>query len=257
MEIILSAIAPGQTPPGMHTLEAEILEICNQTRIERHCPALKAHKGLSEIAKRHAIAVAEGQAPFSHAGAQERFAACSTKCINLAENLARIQGVDRPEIPNAVVTGWIESEGHRRNLLGPFDICGLGWAASDSGVIFITQLLALADERSHLHNQLREGALTLATSSPVVCGLVGLAMWGPAGAVGTGLLGTALDHRYGVKASGLPFLARERFRGLLRVPVCSSCGTPTEKNLRLTAGDCRLLCAVCHPVPDEDDWCFV
>ena len=23
--------------------------------------------------------------------------------------------------------------GHRRNLLGPFDVCGIGWAASDSG----------------------------------------------------------------------------------------------------------------------------
>lgn len=26
----------------------------------------------------------------------------------------------------AEVDGWIKSEGHRRNLLGPFNVCGIG-----------------------------------------------------------------------------------------------------------------------------------
>lgn len=31
-----------------------------------------------------------------------------------------------PSIDGSEVDGWIASEGHRRNLLGPFNVCGIG-----------------------------------------------------------------------------------------------------------------------------------
>merc|ERR1712224_203484 len=134
------AEAPRSAATGV---ELEVLEFTNSFRAEHRLQALRWHAGLAGIARKHAVAVAEGSAPFSHCGARERFQACSSRCINIAENLARSEGFGRGELSEATVKGWCESEGHRGNLLGPFDHCGIGWAASDNGVIFMTQLLAL------------------------------------------------------------------------------------------------------------------
>lgn len=239
-------------------LELEIFQLTNSFRQEQTLEPLKWHKGLAGIAKRHATAVADGRAPFSHAGAHERFASCSTKCINVAENLARSDGFVRPDLPQAAVLGWCESEGHRRNLLGPFDACGIGWAASDSGTVFVTQLLALVDERSDLRGQLCERTFDVATSTPAVCTALGLVLAGPVVAFGCGLLGSALDYKYGLKVVSLPSVVRERMMGVLRRHVCTRCGTPTDGELLMSGSDGRLLCSCCHPSPaDSDVWCFI
>lgn len=240
-------------------LESEILDLTNEVRTENKLPRLQWHRGLAGIANRHAILVAEGQAPFSHSGAHQRFAACSTKCINVAENLARSDGFVRDELPRAAVSSWCQSEGHRRNLLGPFDVCGIGWAASDSGVIFVTQLLALLDERSNRYCLLRERTFEVATSTPAICGAIGFALAGPIVAIGTGIVGTAIDYKYGVKPKALPAVLRDRVRGMIcKRHVCSSCGAQPDGELLASGGDGRLWCDRCHPAPsDSSNWCFV
>ena len=75
---------------------------------------------------------------FSHEGAMERFERTGLACINCAENLARVHGHD--DIPVAVVNGWIDSPGHRRNLVGPFNVCGIGVSTNGEGVTFVSQL---------------------------------------------------------------------------------------------------------------------
>lgn len=241
-----------------NSVEFEVLVLCNEFRAEQQLAPLRWHSDLAGIAKRHADAVAEGRAPFSHVGAKERFACCATRCINVAENLARSEGFGREDLPQAAVTGWVESEGHRRNLLGPFDACGIGWAASDAGVIFMTQLLALVDEGSSFRSTVRTSAYGAATSTPVILAAVGFIAVGPATAVGCGLVGGAVDRKYGVKACKLPHVARKRITGLLCHRFCAGCGAPGSGELLLNDGDGRLFCGDCHPTPsDHDVWCFV
>jgi len=209
-------------------------------------------------AKRHATMVAEGRAHFSHDGAQQRFASCGTKCTNVAENLARSDGFERADLPEAAVNGWRDSEGHRRNLLGPFDVCGIGWAASDSGTIFVTQLLALLDETSHKRGQLKEQVIDVATSNTSAWCLAGLVAAGPWVAVPSAIAGKVLEIKYGFKITSLPSLLTDRVRGRIHRTVCSRCGAKDECNLLFNESTGTLLCNDCHPDPDCDDvWCFV
>ncbi|CAJ1353524.1 unnamed protein product [Effrenium voratum] len=55
-------------------------------------------------------------------------------------NLAWNSGV--ADAARAAVEGWIKSPGHRKNLLGAFDLCGLGVAQASTGEFFFTQLFA-------------------------------------------------------------------------------------------------------------------
>lgn len=239
-------------------LELDILSLTNEFRSDHALSPLRWHCALAGIARRHAVAVAEGRAPFSHAGAHQRFASCSTRCINVAENLARSDGFGRDDLPQAAVAGWRESTGHRRNLLGPFNACGVGWAASDAGTIFITQLLALLDERSSLRGQLREGALSVATSTPAICTGIGLVLAGPVMALGGGILGSALDYKYGMKVANVPSVLQKKFLGYYKGHACDQCGAPRVGELLVNGTDGKLLCARCHPDPSSADaWCFV
>ena len=56
------------------------------------------------------------------------------------ENLAMNSGVY--DVAKCAVDGWINSPGHRKNLLGAFDVCGIGVARSGTGQFYLTQLLA-------------------------------------------------------------------------------------------------------------------
>jgi len=246
----------------MPPVDQEILALTNAFRREHALPPLARHSELSCIAARHAAAVADGEAPFSHSGAPERFAACGTRCLNVAENLARSDGFCREELPRAAVAGWCGSEGHRRNLLGPFDVCGVGWAASDSGTIFVTQLLALLDERDApgLHAKaskaMKEGALCFASSTPAVCAALGLVLAGPVlGGISGGMLGGALSYGCGLKASSLPRAACARAFSWLQPSTCAHCGAPGEL---LLAVDGSVLCPSCHPAPaDSNVWHYI
>lgn len=259
------------------SLDRELLALTNDFRTEEKLPPLQWHAGLARAAKRHAELVAEGRAPFSHSGAPERFAQCGAQCINVGENLARSDGFGREDLPGAAMSGWVDSPGHRRNLLGPFDTCGIGWAASDSGTVFVTQLLALLDPQSDQASfrvQFGEVAFGAASSTPAVCAAMGLAFTGgPLLALTSGLVGGVLELRYGVKLASAPRALRDRANNWLRPATCSVCGAPAEAGsggelLATSAppgnahgnenGDTALVCERCHPSPADDDlWCYL
>jgi len=255
----------------MAPLELELLDLTNGFRDENGLAALRWHKGLAGVARRHAVLVAEGRAPFSHSGAPERFASCGTRCINVAENLARSDGFDRKDLPSAAVAGWCGSEGHRRNLLGPFDCCGIGWAAADSGAIFVTQLLALVGEpadswRSRFQQSAATAASAAATSTPAVCAAAGLALGGgPLLALAGGLFGGALERRYGVRLARAPHVIADRTAAWLHPTTCASCGCVADFTVNellatsaLGVEENSLLCRACHPAPDDaDNWCYL
>mmetsp|Transcript_105816 Transcript_105816/g.207545 ORF Transcript_105816/g.207545 Transcript_105816/m.207545 type:complete len:234 (+) Transcript_105816:64-765(+) len=132
--------------PSRCSLECDearaMLGECNSFRRQRGCESLAWNSRLAGIAERAARAMALGEVPFSHSGAPARFAEYPLGAGDtFAENLARSEGI-RP-LAAAVVTGWRDSPGHCRNLLGPFTACGIGTATDGVGVTFVVQLLAL------------------------------------------------------------------------------------------------------------------
>lgn len=76
----------------------------------------------------------------SHDGSTERFSRMrhSFGVLGAAENVAVACGHgDRSA--GVLYRGWLESEGHRANLEGDFDLSGLG-VASDGDCVYATQL---------------------------------------------------------------------------------------------------------------------
>eukprot|EP00440_Ansanella_granifera_P062232 gb/GFBE01067472.1/.p1 GENE.gb/GFBE01067472.1/~~gb/GFBE01067472.1/.p1 ORF type:complete len:248 (+),score=40.15 gb/GFBE01067472.1/:1-744(+) len=244
-------------------LEVEILALTNAFRKEHALPPLAQHKDLSTVATRHAAAVADGLEPFSHHGAPERFQESGAQCLNVAENLARSDGFGREELPRAAVEGWIGSEGHRRNLLGPFDACGIGWAANESGVVFVTQLLALIDERegpslrAQALKAVQLGGAKFVQSTPAVCATLGLVVGGPITAVVMGIGGVALGTGVGLRPVNIPRAACARALTWYKPSECVRCGA-RDTELMLSPDDKLPLCAGCHPSPgDGGVWRFV
>lgn len=60
-----------------------------------------------------------------------------------AENVMRWH-VQMGRDPQAMLKLWINSSGHRQNLLGPYTMGGLGIAQDEQGNIWVTQIYAPA-----------------------------------------------------------------------------------------------------------------
>jgi uncharacterized protein YkwD len=86
--------------------------------------------------------MAEERVPFSHDNFDKRVQRFPfSRLLAAGENVALNRGF--MEVAQVAVNGWIESEGHRLNLIGRFTWCGIGVVRGGSGW-FLTQLFARA-----------------------------------------------------------------------------------------------------------------
>ena len=100
---------------------------------------LRWNEQIKCIAAEHALQMAKGLMPFSHDGFDARVRRFPPNRA-AGENLAMNGGVY--DVAKCAVDGWINSPGHRKNLLGAFDVCGIGVARSGTGQFYLTQLFA-------------------------------------------------------------------------------------------------------------------
>lgn len=125
-------------------LERAIVDRVNRIRVAHRLPLLQPDAELAAIARAHSCHMArEGffaHAPPSDEGSvADRLREVGREFRAVAENLARNAGV--PDPAAAAVEEWMQSEGHRANLLGPsFTQTGVGVCAGDPGH-YITQIL--------------------------------------------------------------------------------------------------------------------
>ena len=76
-----------------------------------------------------------------HAGFNERMKAVPFPVSSFAENVAMNSGLNN--VAGVAVNGWIESPGHRKNLLSRSSLCAIGVYRNNSGAWYLTQLFAL------------------------------------------------------------------------------------------------------------------
>ncbi|MFB9904070.1 CAP domain-containing protein [Allokutzneria oryzae] len=114
--LLATALAPGlaQADPGGEA--QQILDLTNGHRAAAGCPALTANPRLTASAQGHSDDMA-AQNYFSHTGKDgsgpgDRIARAGYQSRMWAENIAA--GYRGPE---EVVRGWMNSPGHRRNIL--------------------------------------------------------------------------------------------------------------------------------------------
>eukprot|EP00929_Paragymnodinium_shiwhaense_P098476 TRINITY_DN59963_c0_g1_i1.p1 TRINITY_DN59963_c0_g1~~TRINITY_DN59963_c0_g1_i1.p1 ORF type:complete len:276 (+),score=20.40 TRINITY_DN59963_c0_g1_i1:174-1001(+) len=184
---------PSERPSGSLELnecsleEHEARDMLEHSNCFRQCEGkgvLVWNRRLAKIAGRAALRMARWEVPFSHCGADERFAEYPLgHGDTYGENLARSQGI-RP-MAKTVVDGWIGSPGHCRNLLGPFSACGIGAATNPEGITFVVQLFALVPAHSDIADETEATAplvspvrlSSLSTSFLFLLALVALLLW--------------------------------------------------------------------------------
>ena len=118
--------------------EAAVLDLTNAERAANGCPALAADPRLAQAARGHSADMA-AQDYFDHRSRDGRGFADRVKAAGHpapgAENIAAGQ-----RTPEAVVKGWMDSPGHRANILNcKLKSLGVGMARGGSYGIYWTQ----------------------------------------------------------------------------------------------------------------------
>lgn len=129
-------------------VEERVHALTNEYRGEQDAPALDQSDELAEVARAHSEDMAANDY-FSHdsqdgSGPGDRLDAAGIECNGWAENLAweesaNVSDGEAESIANSALEGWIDSEGHRQNLLGNYDEEGIGVAVREDEV-YITQV---------------------------------------------------------------------------------------------------------------------
>ncbi|MEM9925555.1 MAG: CAP domain-containing protein [Cyanobacteria bacterium P01_D01_bin.50] len=131
---------PVNAASDVAAMEKSVHQQINQYRSSQGLPPLKLNSKISAIAREHSKEMADNQVPFGHSGANSRYKEIS-KLISysrVAENVAYNQGHQKPG--KVAVDGWKKSPGHNRNMVGKYQVTGIGVAKDSQGAYFFTQL---------------------------------------------------------------------------------------------------------------------
>ncbi|OKH18285.1 CAP domain-containing protein [[Limnothrix rosea] IAM M-220] len=127
--------------PSTEQIETEIHAQINTYRQSRGLEPLTLDYRITEESRKFSAKMASGAAEFSHDGFDERAENLEKKALKYAtvgENLALLQGYD--DLATTAVEGWIDSPGHHENIIGDYDLTGIGVVKNEEGVYYFTQL---------------------------------------------------------------------------------------------------------------------
>ena len=133
---------PATTPPpasGLSADEAAVLQLVNSERASAGCSALTANGTLTSVARAHSVDMAT-RGFFSHTNPDgldpfERMRAAGYNGRTMGENIAAGYAT-----PAAVMNAWMNSSGHRANILNcAFKEIGIGKATGGSYGTYWTQ----------------------------------------------------------------------------------------------------------------------
>lgn len=119
-------------------LQQAILYYVNGYRASKNLPPLQLEARASAAAKQHSHEMAVHAIPFGHLYFEKRINALRQHVHGYrgaAENVAYYK-LNAKEL----VRQWIASPGHRQNIVGPYQLTGIGIAHSKQGWAYYTQL---------------------------------------------------------------------------------------------------------------------
>ncbi len=137
--VVLSS-KPVNAADDVAAMEKSVHRQINQYRRSKGLPALKLDSRISAIARQHSKQMSDNQVAFGHSGSSSRYKAIS-KLIpwkGVAENVAYNMGHSNPG--KVAVDGWKKSPGHNRNMLGKYQVTGIGIAKNSRDEYHFTQL---------------------------------------------------------------------------------------------------------------------
>ncbi|MEZ0298155.1 MAG: CAP domain-containing protein, partial [Candidatus Methylacidiphilales bacterium] len=158
-------------PQELAAIRRQVLQLVNDTRILNKLAPLSPDPILGREAQKHTdTMVAGGSGPgggsaFSHEGYAERFAAIRAEnptVTSMGENIG-FQDSGARDKAEAMVSLWMRSPSHKKNILGDFTITGLGIGTADDGRLYMTQIFCSgtnsANAKKAMETYTNEGAL--------------------------------------------------------------------------------------------------
>ena len=118
------------------------LELTNQFRAKNKLPPLKWDDSIWKISLTHSKNMGEGKVPFGHKGFNERIKQFPFHYSLACENVFMCQGYSEYSIAENAVNGWINSPGHRKNLLSNTNFCAIATYRNSAGAYYLTQMFA-------------------------------------------------------------------------------------------------------------------
>jgi len=125
-------------------MESRIFALVNAERKKRGLKALASNPRLDQAARLHARNMATYR-KMAHVIPESRFPTLSHRAQHVSYHYSMIAENIALGYPDAesVVKGWMESPGHRRNILNPgVSELGTGVVASGSGGLYFCQVFA-------------------------------------------------------------------------------------------------------------------
>ncbi len=125
------------------SFQKQILYYVNQYRVKHHLSALKMSNTISTEAAKHSRDMASKAMPFGHTGYNGRIKRLYrrfSQCNGGAENVAYYKADAKK-----LVDAWIASPGHRQNIVGNYNLTGIGIAYGKKGWGYYTQIFLRSD----------------------------------------------------------------------------------------------------------------
>lgn len=129
-----------QVSDSVAQIEQSIVQQINAYRQSKGLPTLTWNADMAEQARQHSANMAKGSVPFGHLGFDQR-AKSLNKALGyqaVSENVAYM--TTRANMATIAVQSWINSEKHRKNIEGRFNLTGIGVSRSATGEVFFTQM---------------------------------------------------------------------------------------------------------------------
>ncbi len=123
-------------------MEYRTVDMINQIRAKHNLPPLEIWHQLCEISRGHCLNMAEKKCGFGHDGFDRRSKNLKSDrfVYRFGENVATNFNYKDPV--KVAVEGWMESPGHRKNILGDYNETGVGIVQNTRGEWYLTQLFA-------------------------------------------------------------------------------------------------------------------
>jgi uncharacterized protein YkwD len=124
-------------------LEQDILDLINKERTANNLQPLAWDPKVAELARLHSKDMGWNNY-FNHRGLDGKMVSDRAEANGLdwhmiGENIAMVSGFSDPV--NHVVTGWLQSPGHRKNILDPrWKETGIGIFITSNGTYYFTQV---------------------------------------------------------------------------------------------------------------------
>lgn len=139
--ISCSALFASQSDGHIEQLEKQLISLINAERQKNGLKPLQQQHTLTKVAREHSQNMADKKVDFGHDGFDDRFDKVKHLGVRkFGENVAYSYNVKNPL--QTAVTGWMNSKGHRENILNDFSETGMGIAFDKKGTFYVTQLFA-------------------------------------------------------------------------------------------------------------------